>query len=60
MVHGSPLHELLVAREHGHDQLVQDVLGRLAQEVCVRMKRLVALAIEPGSMLHELLGACAA
>ncbi len=57
MVHGSPLHELLVAREHGIDQLVQDVPGRLALEACVRIQRLVALAIEPGSMLHELLTA---
>src|SRR5436190_3634290 len=57
LLRGSPLHELLVAGEHGIDQLVQDVLGRLAQDVCVRVQRLVVLAIEPGPMLDELLAA---
>ena len=52
-----PLHELLVASEHGVDHLVQDVLGRFAQELRVRIQGLVVLAIESGSVLHELLAA---
>ena len=53
----APLDELLVAREHGVDHLVQHVLGRLAQELRVRVQRLVVLAIESRAVLHELLAA---
>ena len=54
---GAPLNELLVTREHGIDQLIEHVLGRLAQEVGIRVQRLVVLAIESGAVLHELLAA---
>src|SRR5688572_14219260 len=57
LVRSPPLHELLVAREHGINQLVQDVLGRFPHEVCVRVQRLVVLPIEPSPMLHDLLPA---
>src|SRR5687768_11276481 len=52
-----PLDELLVASEHGVDHLVQDVLGRFAQELRVRIQGLVVLAVESGSVLDELLAA---
>src|SRR2546428_719941 len=52
-----PLHELFVASEHGIDHLIQDVLGRFAQELRVRIQGLVVLAIESGSVLDELLAA---
>src|SRR5688500_17159048 len=53
----SPLYELLVASEHGVNNLVQDVLGRLAEELRVRVQRFVVLAVESRSMFHELLAA---
>src|SRR4051812_46609883 len=53
----APLHELLVASEHGVDHLIQDVLGRFAQELRVRIERLVVLAIESRAVLHELFAA---
>src|SRR5688572_27740975 len=52
-----PLYELLVASEHGVDHLVQDVLGRLPEELRVRIQRFVVLAVESRSMLHQLLAA---
>src|SRR5919204_4790110 len=57
IVRFAPLDELLVAREHRVDYLVQDVLGRLAEELRVRVQRLVVLCIESSAMLHELLAA---
>src|SRR5712691_9700160 len=55
----APLHEVLVLREHGVDHLVEHVLGRLAQELRVRIQGLVGLLIEAGAMTHEALPACA-
>src|SRR4051795_1390948 len=52
-----PLYELLVASEHGVDHLVQHVLGRLAEELGVRVQRFVVFAVESRSVLHELLAA---
>src|SRR5262249_15797316 len=52
-----PFDELLVARENRIDYLVQDVFGRLAEELRVRVQRLVVLCIESSAMLHELLAA---
>src|SRR5688500_4881343 len=52
-----PLDELLVASEHGVNHLVQDVLGRFAQELSVRVQRFIVLAIESCAVLHELLAA---
>ena len=54
---GAPLLEVLVLGEDGIDHLVEHVLGRLADEVRVRVQRLVGLPIETRAMSNELLSA---
>src|SRR5580658_4203068 len=49
----SPAHKLLVFGEDGVDQLVQHVLRRLADHVCVRVQGLVVLLIQPRTVLDE-------
>src|SRR5688500_15553098 len=53
----SPLGELLVASEHSVNHLIEHVLGRLTEELRVRIQRLVVLAVEPCAVFHELLAA---
>jgi hypothetical protein len=50
---GAPLQEILVLREHGIDRLIEDVLGRLAEKVRVRIQGLVAFVIEARAMAHR-------
>src|SRR5687767_861093 len=54
---GSPCDELLVPGEHCVDELIEDVLRWLAEEMRVRVKRFVRLAIEACDVSHELLPA---
>ena len=54
---GSPRHELLIFGEHRVNELVQDVLGRLAKEVRVRVERFICLAVESCDVSHQLLAA---
>ena len=51
----APLDELLVARQDGVDQLVEHVLGRFAEKVCVGEHGLAVLAIKSRAMFTSCL-----
>src|SRR5204862_6929499 len=51
----APPHKFLVLREHRFDQLIEDVLGRLAKELRVRVQRLVVFPIEPRDVPDKVL-----
>ena len=53
-VRRAPGGELLVFREHGLDQLVDDVVGVLVDERGVRVQRLVVLLVETGAVFGEI------
>lgn len=53
----APLQIFLVLAQNCVDDLVQDVLGGFADEVCVGVQRLVGFVIESRSVPHELLAA---
>ena len=53
----SPRDELLVFGKHRVDELIEHVLRRLAQEVRVRVERLVRLAIQACDVPHQLFAA---
>ena len=52
-----PRKELLVFGEDRINQLIQHVIGRLTEELRVRVQRLVVLAIEPRDVPYELFAA---
>ena len=53
----APTQIFLVSSENVIDHLIENVLSGFADEVCVRVERLVSLMIEARSVPHELLAA---
>jgi hypothetical protein len=51
----TPVDKLPVLRQYGVDQLVQHVLGRLAEKVRIGVQGLVVLLIQPRAMFNEML-----
>jgi hypothetical protein len=50
-----PFDELLVLRENGVDQLIQNVLWLLSNESRVGVQRFIVLVIQPSAVLHQVL-----
>src|SRR5262245_51104515 len=53
----APREEFLVLAEHGVNQLIEHILGRLAEERGIREQRLVALPIQPRNVADQVLPA---
>ena len=53
----TPGEELLVFGEHGVNELIEDVLGRLTEKRGVRKQRLVGFAIQPRDVPDDVLPA---
>src|SRR5437660_10522938 len=56
---GAPGQKFLVFCQHRINQLIDDIVRRLAEELRVRVQRLVVLTIQPRNMSHELFASCA-
>jgi hypothetical protein len=52
---GAPRLEIPISRENAFNELIHHVLRRLADELCVRKKRLVVLAVQTRDVANEVL-----
>ena len=57
-MHVAPREEFFAPGQHGVDELVEHILGRLAEERGVGKQCLVALAIQARNMTNQVLPAC--
>src|SRR5471030_400920 len=50
----APRHELPILRDRGVDQLIEHVVGRVADEPCVEHERVTIRLLEPANVTHGL------
>src|ERR1700693_3061032 len=50
----TPRHELTVLGDRGLDQLIEDVVGRVADKPCIEHERIAVRLLQPADVTHDL------